>query len=490
MGQIRCNARGCERTLWIPRVGLEGRDSSSTCEDCKQVALCVEHFAVLWKRGGECPKCRSQRWSVHLFEGSPFSPMLQAELITRGGQLNIIDQTHAVSLDSAHTQRSRKEYHSKQSDYPNHNQQNASSDDPYLRELAESSADRSMVTLNVAAKSQQSLRKATLDPHPPRPESHHTDPFDKGSPTYIGRNLEINGQRDAHLDDFSSHERALPPPPKGWRLITQSDLSERARGLGCGIAIEREGPHLIRMMDDDRIIRQIELEGDILHISQSPRKQRLIVERSRDGQREVVYFRGKELQGFITNPVVDDLELFGAEFFSETGFVVFTVRPDYRLDLREGRFKKSRQVQTRVIGASIKSAPLPPSMCNKGHLAFFFKEVSENRFLPLCRRISNGEDVVVSGELTERPMIQAASRDSTTLAWITQTKGVWVSRGSQHPSKCITETSAHLLAVSSDGRQVAWAGENEFCTYHVESQRIESWERPKGLLAIGWREQF
>ncbi len=43
----------------------------------------------------------------------------------------------------------------------------------------------------------------------------------------------------------------------------------------------------------NRIIRQIELDGEIIRVSQSPRKQRLIVERSRDGQREVVYFRGE-----------------------------------------------------------------------------------------------------------------------------------------------------------------------------------------------------
>ncbi len=62
--------------------------------------------------------------------------------------------------------------------------------------------------------------------------------------------------------------------------------------------------------------------------------------------------------------------------------LLFSVpRPDERLDLREGRFKKSRQVQTRIVGSSIKSVPLAPSMFNKGHLVFFFKEVSENRFL-------------------------------------------------------------------------------------------------------------
>lgn len=485
MGHIRCNARGCERTLWIPRVGLEGEDSSATCDSCKQVALCVEHFSVLWKRGGQCPKCGSKKWSLNIFKGTPFSPMLQAELIAEGGHLNIIDASHPRDRD----QYSSSAQHSPEVKY---------SDDPYLKELAESSNDRSMVTLNVAAKSQQQLARPALDPTPPRPHETTDDPF--GSVRFRGaydqdqvsRSYEERFQSNEPFSDIRDDalENRLAPPPRGWRLITQADLSERARGLGGGIAIEREGPQLIRMMDDDRIIRQIELDGEIIRVSQSPRKQRLIVERSRDGQREVVYFRGKELQGFITNPIVDDFEVFGAEFFSETGFVIFCTRPDERLDLREGRFKKSRQVQTRIVGSSIKSVPLAPSMFNKGHLVFFFKEVSENRFLPICRRISNGEDIVVGGELTERPIMQSASRDSMTLAWITHTGDVWVSSGSKHPSQRVSQTGSSLLAISADGRQVAWVGETEFFTYDVEAYRIERWELPAGLLAIGWRGTF
>jgi hypothetical protein len=482
MGKIRCNARGCNHKLWIPRVGLEGDTSSSTCNQCKQVALCVEHFSILWKRGGHCPKCKSQQWTVHLFEGEPFSPMLQAELIAKGGTLDIID-------DKPQPSHHKTNHQYLGSDLPSRDN-HSSADDQYLKELSESSQDRSMVTLNVAAKSHQRLTKPILDPSPPNPHDlTGNDPFLQGgqprSESELGFTDRLSGYRQESQPTHLTH--VLPPPPRGWRLITQDDLSERARGLGDGIAIEREGPVLIRMMDDDRIIRQIELEGEVTHISQSPRKQRLIVERSRDGQRETVYFRGRELQGFITNPVLDDQDIFGAKFFSETGFVIFAIRPDQRLDLREGRFKKSRQVQTRVVGTSIKDVPLPPSVCNKGHLAFFFKGVSENRYLPVCRRISNGEDIVIGGELTERPIMQAASSGSTTLSWMTHTGDVWVSSGAQHPTHCVSSLGTTLLAVSSDGRHIAWVGEESFYTYNVEARKVDQWGLPQGLLAIGWR---
>ncbi len=86
--------------------------------------------------------------------------------------------------------------------------------------------------------------------------------------------------------------------------------------------------------------------------------------------------------------------------------------------------------------------------------------------------------------------MQSASRDSMTLAWITHTGDVWVSSGSKHPSQRVSQTGSSLLAISADGRQVAWVGETEFFTYDVEAYRIERWELPAGLLAIGWRGTF
>ncbi len=489
MGQISCNARGCERNLWIPRVAITGQSSSATCNQCKQVALCVDHFSVLWKRGGQCPKCSSQQWSIHLFEGEPFSPMVQAELIAHGGTLQLIEAQERLPVNS--TGSSAVNVRS----IPEANKAaTVSSKDEYLQALTQSSQDQSMVTMNIAAKSQQQMTRNSLYAQAPQPSGLGQDPYEQALGQTVGAQATTY-----HNDAFSSvpmdepsmsMTNGLAPPPRGWRLISQADLSPKARGLGDGIAIERQGDTLVRMMDDDRIIRQIELEGSIIHVSQSPRKQRLIVERSRDGQHEVIYFRGRELQGFITNPVSDDHDMFGAKFFSETGFIIFTERPDERLDLREGRFKKSRQVQTRVIGSSIKSVPLAPSVCQKGNLAFFFKGVSENRFLPICRRISNGEDVVIGGELNERPIMQAASTEAATLTWMTRNGDIWVSSGASHPTQCVSQSSATQLAVSSDGKQVAWVNATSFFTYNVEQRRVEEWSAPQGLLAIGWRTQI
>ena len=489
MGQIFCNARGCERSLMIPRVSLEGQSSSVTCNTCKQVALCVDHFSVLWKKGGRCPKCNSQEWTVNLFEGEPFSPMLQAELIAKGGTLKIIETQAKTPINS------QTSFESKREALLQEPSQDFTHNDQYLQALAESSQDRSMVTMNVAAKSHQQMTRATFNAQAPHPRQDLSqDPYEQAlgqsvgaqATTYRNENYSIpsGGETNVALSD------GLAPPPRGWRLVTQADLSPQARGLGDGIAVERQGETLVRMMDDDRIIRQIELEGNIIHVSQSPRKQRLIVERSRDGQHEVIYFRGRELQGFITNPVSDDHDMFGAKFFSETGFVIFTERPDERLDLREGRFKKSRQVQTRVVGSSVKAVPLPPSICQKGTLAFFFKGVSENRFLPVCRRISNGDDVVIGGELNERPVTQAASTEAMTLSWMTRNGDIWVNSGSHHPTQCVSQSNASQLAVSSDGRQVAWVSDTSFYTYSVDQRRVEKWSAPQGLLAIGWRGQI
>lgn len=468
MGKIRCNARGCEKQLWIPRVGEDGTESSATCGKCKQVALCIEHLSVLWKRGGACPKCKAKLWAVKLFEGVPFSPQLQVELLTSGGRLEMIDQaslSHYGSIIS-----------------PDH------ADELYQKALADSSEQGAQVILNVAARSQQTLTKRALDPSPPRPyDSHYRDPYgeDHGQSTHdVNPTRAQNGKIRAIAE--ASRQGALPPPPRGWRLITQGDLSARARGLGGGIAIDREGPKSFRMMDDDRIMRQLEVEGDIINISQSPRKQRLIIERSRDGWRELVYVRGKEIQGFLTNPISDDCDIFGVQFINDTGFLIFVERPDQRIELREGRFKKARQVQTRVVGSSLHSVPLAPSVCLNGQMAFFFKGVSEGRSLPMCRRVSNGEDIVIAGELTDLPVLQAASRSSLTLAWVTNRGDLWVSSNSA-PAAIISSEGVDHLAVSDDGRTVGWANEWGFFTYDVEIQQLESWECPTGLLALGWR---
>ena len=452
MGKIRCNARSCTQQLWVPQVGLEGLESSATCDSCRQVALCINHFSVLWKSGRGCPKCSSRRWVIHLFEGTPFSPMLQAELIAEGGRLNMIEPDAARYAESA------------------------------------SVAKAPQVMRHVAARSQQNLAHTPLDTSSSAQAVTSDDPYqESASLAEIADAQEVtwSGRRDARPS--APRQTQFPPPPRGWRLITQEDLSTRARGIGEGVAIERESDQLLRMMDDDRIIRQIQVEGDVLSVSQSPRKQRLIVERSLDGVRQMLYVRNKDVQGFITNPTLDECEVFGASFINETTFVVFTERPDGRVDLREGRFERARRVQTRVVGTSLSHPPLPPSPCNKGHLVFFFKELSENRYLPVCRRISNGEDAVIGAELTELPVLQTASQRSMTIAWVTERGDVWVSGGASHPAACVYRDGADLITISHEGREVAWSNEWGFFTYQLESKSVEQWSRPEGLLAIGWR---
>ena len=466
MGSVRCNARGCTKQLWVPHVGEQGIESSATCIQCKKVALCIDHLSVLWRRGGACPKCGGKAWSVQLFEGVPFSPMLQAELLASGGKLQMIDTQHDLLPDKTRSLDDE--------------------DKLYHQALTESTNSQAQVTLNVTANSHQTLTRRAIDPRPPHPNTTGShDPFrdDQRYDQSDWSSIQPKHRPDPH----SGQKGALPPPPKGWRLITQNDLSSRARGLKGGIAFEREGEHVVRMMDDDRIIRQLEVSGEIISISQAPRKQRLIIERSRDGWRELLYIRGKEIQGFITNPLSDECEVFGAQFYNDTGFLILVERPDQRVELREGRFKKARQVQTRVVGSSLTSVPLAPSICQRGQLAFIFKAVSEDRFLPLCRRISSGEDTVIGSEVDGIPVQQAASRDAMTIAWVTQRGELFINAGVHHPSSVIHREGVDYLAVSSDGRQVAWTNEWGFFTYHVERRQIEQWERPEGLLAVGWR---
>ncbi len=91
--------------------------------------------------------------------------MLQAELIAEGGHLNIIDASHPRDRD----QYSSSAQHSPEVKY---------SDDPYLKELAESSNDRSMVTLKRSSKEPTAARpRPALDPTPPRPHETTDDPF-------------------------------------------------------------------------------------------------------------------------------------------------------------------------------------------------------------------------------------------------------------------------------------------------------------------------
>jgi hypothetical protein len=288
-------------------------------------------------------------------------------------------------------------------------------------------------------------------------------------------------------DEFQANDPMIPSSiPKEWRLIVKGQLSDTAYGVGHGIAVERHNNVLVQMMDDDQIMRNLEIEGDIIQIAQSPRKRRLIIERELDDRIDMVWFQGKkEVQGFITNPYDDDLQIYGAHFLNERTFVCVIKRPDDRVDLRESTFGKARSIYSRSIGSSCKSIPLAPTMCNQGQGLFFFKEVQEDQFLPVCRTLVNGQDRVM-GELSTQPQVQASSKKASTVAWINQDGEVWIS--SQHLQALHIGQSHHpFLAVSEQGDEVAWINQGELYVYYGRLNQCYSWPCPPDLLALGWR---
>jgi hypothetical protein len=305
---------------------------------------------------------------------------------------------------------------------------------------------------------------------------------------------------DAYADEVTPHQHAYTNgsssavdefeerlPPRSWRLISRSDLPEGARGIGGGIALCRENDLRLLMMDDDRIIRHIEVEGEILAIAQSPRKRRLIAERIRAGAREMVWIKGKEIQGFITNALDDEGEVFGAHFVNDHSFVYFIERPDHRIDMREGRFMKARGVQSRSVGSSLRGAPLAPVSCHQAQRVFFFKQVTDEGYIPICRRISDGDDLVM-GELCDEPMVLSASRNAGVVSWIDTQGKVWAS-SKRFPTSCIGRSDMKLLSTAHDGGHVAWMNRGELKTYSLNQNRQEAWNAPTDLLAIGWRSE-
>jgi len=283
------------------------------------------------------------------------------------------------------------------------------------------------------------------------------------------------------------HPRGGEVPPRSWRLILEGDLPEGAQGLSHGIAAYRSSEDELSVMDDDLITRTLKVEGDVVALAQSPRKRRYVVEVDLGGAREISWGKGRDIQGFITNPYDEELSVFGARFIDESHFVCFTERPDGRYELREGSFERARAVRLRQVGSSLKSPPISPVACDRSERVFMFKYIDKQGYLPICRRVTDGDDKVV-GELSTEPRASAASRDASVVAWIDQQGRVWISDLKQ-PMTQVGESNQSLLALSHDGAELAWCVDQELHVYSTRRRQRERWRLERRPIALGWRSE-
>jgi len=283
------------------------------------------------------------------------------------------------------------------------------------------------------------------------------------------------------------HPQTSELPPRSWRLILEGDLPEGARGLSHGIATYRDHDSELMIMDDDLITRTLKVEGDVIALAQSPRKRRYIVEVDLGDAREISWGKGRDVQGFITNPYEEELSVFGVRFVDESHFVCFVERPDGRYELREGSFERARAVRLRQVGSSLLSPPISPVACERAERVFLFKYIDKQGYLPICRRVTDGEDRVI-GELTTEPRASSASRDQGTVAWIDQQGRVWLS-DPKIPMLQVGESDQALIALSHDGSELAWCVDHELHVYSTKRRKRERWRLERRPIALGWRSE-
>lgn len=283
------------------------------------------------------------------------------------------------------------------------------------------------------------------------------------------------------------HPKASELPPRSWRLILEGDLPDGARGLSHGIAAYRDSEQELMIMDDDLITRTLKVEGEVVALAQSPRKRRYIVEVDLGDTREVSWGKGRDVQGFITNPYEEELSVFGVCFVDESHFVCFTERPDGRFELREGSFERARAVRLRQVGSSLLSPPIAPVACERAERVFMFKYIDKQGYLPICRRVTDGDDRVI-GELTTEPRASTASRDAGAVAWIDQQGRVWLS-DPKTPMQQVGESNKGLIALSHDGGALAWCVDQELHVYSTRRRQRERWRLERLPIALGWRSE-
>ena len=257
-------------------------------------------------------------------------------------------------------------------------------------------------------------------------------------------------------------------------------------GSGMAIAQVQEGEYLL--MDDDRIMRTLNIDGEIQEITQTPRKRRLIVERRLPDAdfSELAWLSGREIRGFITNPYDDELPAFNATFINDKLFSYFVERPDGMISLREGQFSGSRQLLSRLVGGPLRAVVGRSMSCGSGRYLFFFSHPREGEFLPLCRQLADGRDRSLGPTLSAPPRAIAGALSADYVGWIDQEGSVYVA-GVQYEAKRIGTTSARLLTMSHDGQRLAWWSDELLSIYDLHSEQIEQWPAPGELLALGWR---
>ena len=273
-------------------------------------------------------------------------------------------------------------------------------------------------------------------------------------------------------------------------MISKGDMPAEAYAVGAGMvaAQVREGELLL--MDDDRIMRTLNVDGVIRRITQTPRKRRLIVERhAAEGEPpELAWLKGREIRGFITNPYDDALPAMNATFVSDTFFSYFVERPDGLFSLREGYFSGPRQIRSRLVGAPLSGVGGESMSCDDGRALFFFTEEPSGGFQPLCRRLADGRDWLIGDPLNASPRAMSTARNAGYMSWIDGEGGIYVA-GLEYQPKRIGETGARLLTMSHDGQQLAWWHDELLSIYDVHQDQIEQWPAPGELLALGWRSE-
>ncbi len=447
MSGIKCSSPGCTEILWQEIQGkLQSTQSNALCMNCRQTFYCFPHFLSAWHHKVlPCPQCKHHAWQVSIRPPLLLPANIRTAILSNGGKI-------------------REEKEKAPSSQPAQHFESASRQKEINRAFAASPKDPfdEVQALNQNAKN-------FLNQYAPiesKPKIQYTSAYQ-------------------NTEERPTHQQL----PKQWTLIYQSDLPTHAYPIGQGLAIARDNQHSCTIMDNERVLRTLEVEGHILDVTQSPRKRRVIVFRQMEDQglTDMLWLNGKEVRGFISNPYDMNEQVFGATFLNDLSFTYFVVRPDQRVELREAKFNKNNQIQSRLVGKSYLDVPMSAVDCEKGQRVFLIAQ-KEDGFWPICRRIADGKDMTMGDLLYEKPRRITAAKNVNQVAWIDQDGYVYLS-GAHIQAIRVGESDGHLLALSDDGNSLAWESDDRLFIYDLNTQRIQHWTVPP-LLAISWKGDF
>ncbi len=463
MSGIKCSSPGCTEVLWQEKQGkLQSIQSNALCMNCRQVFYCFKHFIGGWSnRPLLCPQCGQKSWQVSVKAPQLLPPHIHTAILNHGGK---------IRSDQA----------------------------PSVQSSVQSSTQSSAQTLN-----KHTLNLNPSNPSNPSNLSNPSNPLNPSNPKQALQNLQQNAKN--FLNQYDTYQTGMEgyhqnhhmqdsrlsvqnQMPKQWTLISASELGNDAYSIGQGLAIYRDTAEKCTLMDNERVLRTMHVEGYLLDVTQSPRKRKSIVLRQlvERGPTEMLWLNGKDVMGLISNPYDMQEQVFGATFLTDSTFAFFVVRPDQRIELREGRFNKN-QIQSRLVGKSYDDVPMSGVDCEKGSMVFLIAYREEEGYLPICRRMSDGKDFVMGDYLEEAPICITASKLTTKVAWIDVNGQVYIS--DQNRSLRVGSSDSRLLALSDDGNALAWQNQDHLCVYDAREQRINRW--PVGhLLAISWKSDF